>query len=204
MSEQNVTLTTWHLEQDSAAHVRAVPAPAGLELRIVRAELIGPEFARFLYTAVGGAWTWTDRLPWTYEQWARWLAKDGSETWVAWVHGTPAGYVQLEPHPDGVVEIAYFGLLPAFIGRGLGGHLLGVGLQRAWDLAERHPDLPATRRVTVHTCSLDGPAALHTYQARGMLLFRTETTEQPALVTPGPWPGAGPTTGAAGVGSRTT
>ena len=192
MSE-TITVTTWHLEQTSARDLRAAPAPAGLaDLRLVRAEGIGPEFARFLYTAVGGPWTWTDRLPWSYREWRDWLAKDGLETWVAWVSGTPAGYVQLEPRAGGEVEVAYFGLLPAFIGRGLGSHLLAYGLARAWDLAERHPALPATARVTVHTCSLDGPAALRTYRARGFRLFRTETAEQPAVPTPGPWPGAGP------------
>ena len=194
MSE-TITVTTWHLEQTSPQDLRPVPAPAGLDgLLLVRAEGIGPEFARFLYTAVGGPWTWTDRLPWTYREWADWLDRDGVETWVAWVSGTPAGYVQLEPHADGEAEVAYFGLLPAFIGRGLGRHLLGYGLARAWDLAERHPALPPTRRVTVHTCSLDGPAALRTYESRGFRLFRTETAEQPAAPAPGPWPGAGPYT----------
>ena len=192
MVESTVRVTTWHLEQDAAEDVRAVPAPGGLDLRIVRAEPAGPEFARFLYTAVGGAWSWTDRLPWTYAQWERYLAKPGVELWVAWVGGTPAGYVELEPHSEGIVEIAYFGLLPAFIGRRIGGHLLGEGLRRAWDLAERHPELPGTQRVTVHTCSLDGPAALRNYQARGLRVCRTETAEQPVVAAPGPWPGALP------------
>ncbi len=198
---ETITVTTWHLEQTSPQDLRPAPAPEGLDLRLVRAEEIGPEFARFLYTAVGGPWHWTDRLPWSYRQWADWLAQDDVETWVAWVAGTPAGYVQLEPHPErgtgsgtegGEVEVAYFGLLPAFLGRGLGRHLLGYGLARAWDLADRHPARPRTRRVTVHTCSLDGPAALRTYESRGFRLFRTETHEQPAAPAPGPWPGADP------------
>ncbi|WP_037604817.1 GNAT family N-acetyltransferase [Streptacidiphilus rugosus] len=196
------TVTTWHLAQTSpdALLAEPVPAPAGLDLAVVRAEAIGPEFARFLYTAVGGVWHWTDRLGWSYEQWATALAVEGAETWVAWVSGSPAGYVQLEPRgeagaPKGEVEVLYFGLLPAFIGRGLGSHLLDLGLRRAWDLADRHPALPATRRVTVHTCSLDGPAALRTYEARGFERVRVETAEQPLGETPGPWPGSGFTLG---------
>ncbi|MFD9129503.1 GNAT family N-acetyltransferase [Kitasatospora sp. NPDC059571] len=191
MSE-TVTVTTWHLEQTSPDDlVRPVPRPGERELPVVRAERTGPEFARFLYTAVGGPWSWTDRLPWTYRQWQEWLAKSGVETWVAWVDGTPAGYVQLEPHPEGEVEVVYFGLLPDFIGQGLGSRLLADGLARAWDLADRHPGCPPTRRVTVHTCSLDGPAALRTYRARGFRVVRTETAEQPAAPAPGPWRGAG-------------
>ncbi|WP_431676798.1 GNAT family N-acetyltransferase [Kitasatospora sp. KL5] len=189
MSE-TITLTTWYLEQTSRDDLVTAPAPEGVALQVVRAEETGPEFARFLYTAVGGPWTWTDRLPWTYRQWQQWLDRDGVETWVAYVAGTPAGYVQLEPRDAGTVEVAYFGLLPAFIGRGLGRHLLGTGLARAWDLADRHPALPPTRTVTVNTCSLDGPAALRTYRAAGFRVARTETSEKPAAPAPGPWPGA--------------
>lgn len=191
MSE-TTTVTTWFLEQSSPADAVPAPAPAGVPLQVVRAEGIGPEFARFLYTAVGGPWTWTDRLPWTYRQWQEWLDRDGVETWVAHVAGTPAGFVQLEPHGAGTVDVAYFGLLPAFIGRGLGRHLLGFGLARAWDLADRHPALPATRLVTVNTCSLDGPAALRTYRSAGFTVVRTTTAEKPAVPAPGPWPGAHP------------
>ncbi|WP_042369070.1 GNAT family N-acetyltransferase [Streptacidiphilus neutrinimicus] len=187
------TVTVWHLEQGSPSALPAepVPAPAGVDLAVVRAELIGPEFARFLYTAVGGVWHWTDRLAWSHADWEKWLSVPGTETWVAWVSGTPAGYVQLAPRGEGVVEVVYFGLLPAFIGRGLGGHLLDLGLRRAWDLAERHPSLPATRRVIVETCSLDGPAALRNYRSRGFELARTETVHKPVGEAPGPWPGSG-------------
>jgi GNAT superfamily N-acetyltransferase len=187
------TVTIWHLEQSSASALPAepVPAPVGVDLAVVRAERIGPEFARFLYTAVGGVWHWTDRLDWSYADWEKWLSVEGTETWVAWASGTPAGYVQLEPHDDGVVEVVYFGLLPAFIGRGLGSHLLDLGLRRAWDLADRHPARPETRRVIVQTCSLDGPAALRTYRSRGFDVARTETVEKSVGEAPGPWPDSG-------------
>ena len=81
------------------------------------------------------------------------------------------------------VEIAYFGLLPQFIGKGLGGWLLTRAIERGWELG--------ASRVWVHTCSLDGPGALSNYQARGLTLFKTETAAQElAEQPPGPWPGA--------------
>lgn len=186
-----VTVTTWSLEQTSPDDLVPARAPgAGSDVRIVRAGIPSPEFGRFLYTAVGGDVTWTDRLGWTYARWREFLERPGVETWVAYERGTPAGYIELEAQPEGVVEIVYFGLIPAFRGRRIGGHLLSYGTARAWDLAERLPGREPTRRVWVHTCSKDGPHALANYERRGFRIFRTETGEEPDVPPPGPWPGA--------------
>ncbi|MEV8567427.1 GNAT family N-acetyltransferase [Streptomyces sp. NPDC051322] len=185
-----VTVTTWFLEQTSPDDLRPAAAPDG-DIRIVRAEVASPEFSRFLYASVGGDIRWTDRLGWSYAQWQELLDLPGTETWVAYDRGTPAGFVELAPHEDGAVEIMYFGLLPAFRGRRIGGHLLTCGVQRAWDLADRTPGRPATKRVWVHTCSKDGRYAMDNYLRRGFRLFRTETEEEAEVETPGPWPGAG-------------
>ncbi|RAY16472.1 GNAT family N-acetyltransferase [Actinomadura craniellae] len=190
MSLRPAEVTTWYLEQRDPGDLRPAE-PADLPTEIVRAGTPSPEFSRFLYTAVGGDWYWTDRLTWTYDQWRSWLERPGVETWVAYTSGVPAGYLELDPQTGGQVEIAYFGMLPAFLGRGLGGPLLATGTARAWDLATRWPDREPTTRVHVHTCSLDGPAALRNYQARGFRLHDTHTATQPIpLDIPGPWPGA--------------
>ncbi len=176
-------VTTFYLEQTAASELRPA-SPAVPPLRVIRAEEPSPPFNRFLYTAVGGDWYWIDRLSWSYAHWHAYLDRPELTTWVGYVRGTPAGYFELEQQ-DEAVEIAYFGLLPQFIGRGLGGALLSAALRHSWEL---HP-----RRVWVHTCTLDGPAALANYQARGMRLYHQETAlvevaEQP----PGLWPGARP------------
>ncbi|WP_327190910.1 GNAT family N-acetyltransferase [Streptomyces xinghaiensis] len=187
----SVTVTTWYLEQTSAADLVPAAAPAdGRGPRVERAEIPSPEFSRFLYTAVGGDVTWTDRLDWPYARWREFLGRPGVETWVAYDRGTPAGYLELEAQEDGVVEIVYFGLIPSFRGRRIGGHLLSLGTARAWDLAVRWPGLAPTRRVWVHTCSKDGPYALDNYRRRGFRLYDTRTAEEPATPPPGPWPGA--------------
>jgi hypothetical protein len=49
----------------------------------------------------------------------------------------------------------------------LGGALLSRALEDAWQMEPR--------RVWVHTCTLDHPAALANYQARGMKIYRSET-----------------------------
>lgn len=175
-------ITTWHLELTDRGDFR--PAQPRPELRIERAEIPCPELSRFFYTSVGGDLFWLDRLPWSWTRWMAWLDRPVVETWIGSVAGTPAGYFELEHQEGASTEIAYFGLLPRFVGRGLGGALLSAAVERAWE--------SGARRVWLHTCSLDHAAALPAYQARGFRLFRTVTSvnEIPERA-PGPWPGAG-------------
>ncbi len=157
--------------------------PSRGEPRIVQAEIASVEFNRFFYTAVGGPWYWLERLPWSWDEWMTWLETPGVETWYGTVGGTPFGYGELHRTPDREVEIVYFGLLPQFIGRGLGGWLLTEVIRRAWQ------SIP--KRVWLHTCDLDGPAAIANYTARGFRVYRTETeTRSVPAQPPGPWPGA--------------
>lgn len=182
---------TTYLEQRSPDELRVAGTPRD-PVEIVRVEVPSPEFSRFLYATVGGDWFWLDRLKWTRETWAEYLGRPAVETWVAWVRGTPAGYVELAGSSTSdatEVEIAYFGLLPGFLGIGLGGHLLTAGLRRAWTLADRWPGMGPVGRVWVHTCTLDGPAALANYQARGLTSYRTEDAEEEVPDSPpGSWP----------------
>lgn len=182
-------VTVWSLEQTSPADLSPAAAPAD-GVTVARSGTPLPEFSRFLYTAVGGDVRWTDRLGLTYGQWLEILERPGAETWVAYENGTPAGFIELDAQEDGVVEIAYFGLIPAFRGRRIGGHLLSYGVARAWDLAERHPGRKPTERVWLHTCSNDGPHAMDNYLRRGFRLFDTKTEQEPEVAGPGPWPGA--------------
>ncbi|HEX4494809.1 MAG TPA: GNAT family N-acetyltransferase [Thermoanaerobaculia bacterium] len=172
----------YYLEMTSPADVR----PSGRRVegfRVEPARIPSPELNRFLYTAVGGGWYWIDRLDWTYAQWRAWLDRPELETWIGYLEGNPAGYFELERQPGDTVELAIFGLLPGFLGRGLGGALLTAAVERAWAMD--------VARVWVHTCSLDGPAALANYQARGFRLYATESEEKELPdESPGPWPGA--------------
>ena len=174
---------TYFLEMTSPAELR--PARRAVDgFRVERAAIPSPALNRFFYTAVGGDWYWIDRLGWSWDAWLAWVDRPEHETWIGSLHGTPAGYFELERQPAGTVELVYLGLLPGFLGKGLGGMLLTAAGERAWAI-------DGTRRVWVHTCSLDGPAALANYQARGFRLYATEThvKEFPAE-PPAPWPGA--------------
>jgi GNAT superfamily N-acetyltransferase len=176
------TVTTSYLEVLDPGECRPSER-AQPELEIKQARIPCPELNRFLYTAVGGHWYWIDRLSWTYERWLAYLSRPELETWVAYVQGTPAGYFELERQEGGNVELAYFGLLPQFVGKGIGGAVLTAAIQRAWAMG--------AVRVWVHTCTLDHPSALANYQKRGFRLYDEEVSEvELPEQTPGPWPGA--------------
>ncbi|MFT3968779.1 MAG: GNAT family N-acetyltransferase [Micropruina sp.] len=185
-------VTTWSLQMASPAP--HPPRPLPREVRFERAAAITPEYARFLYALVGGNWFWLDRLRWSREQWVEELAVPGREFWVLYGEGVPLGYLHLHPavKADGThVEIRYFGLAEEGLGRHLGGPLLEHGIAAAWSISERS-GLPPVVRVWVHTCSLDGPAALTNYQARGLEIFATEETDEDLPRTsPGAWVASG-------------
>jgi len=88
------------------------------------------------------------------------------------VGNEPAGLLAVVSHPGGDSEIDMFGLVPEFVGRGFGGHILTLAVRLAW--AVDPVDATTIRRVWLHTSTLDHPHALANYEARGFRVFRTE------------------------------
>jgi GNAT superfamily N-acetyltransferase len=177
-------VTTWYLEMRSPDALAPAPAPLP-RVEVRRAERPSPELSRALYAGVGADWWWLDRLPWDRARWLAHLERPEVETWLAYEHGTPAGYAELEAG-EVDVRLAYLGLLPGFLGRGIGSRLLDAALRRAWVMTD-----PPPARVVVHTCSLDGPAALRSYEARGFV--RVAEARGPVALPDAPlepWPGA--------------
>lgn len=124
---------------------------------------------RELYRDVGRTWLWRDRDLWSDERLGEHLAQEGVSVHVLTVDGETAGYFELQRHDDGDVELVYFGLVERFIGRGLGGVLLTAAVDEAWRLG--------ASSVWLHTCTLDHPAALANYRARGFEPYRVEHYE---------------------------
>lgn len=147
----------------SAAPAPAVPRP---DLAIVRAERPTVSFYRYLYDHVGGPWLWYERRQLSDQALAAAVQDPAVEVYVLYAAGVPAGYVELDRRAAGEVELAYFGLLPEFIGQGLGAYFLAWAIDRAWQGSAR----PA--RVWVHTCSLDHPRALGNYLSAGFREIR--------------------------------
>jgi GNAT superfamily N-acetyltransferase len=124
---------------------------------------------RRLYREVGQPWFWHERLKWTDAELEEHLTNPNVAVWELMADGESAGYFELYHHEDASVEIDYFGLIPRFIGRGLGGTMLTRAIQEAWALGGT--------RVWLHTCTLDSPRALPGYKARGFRPYKTERLE---------------------------
>lgn len=135
-------------------------------IRIEQIEDCSPSFYRHLYVEVGRNYHWVDRLPWTDEEIRAHLGQPEISLWLMTYEGKSAGYFELRRCEDGSTEIAYFGLVPEFIGRGLGKHLLTCATEQAWT--------DGANRVWLHTCTLDDKAAMPNYLKRGFKPFKTE------------------------------
>ena len=164
--------TVTYLEMRSPPGRPATPAPLG-EFAILRAKQPTVSFYRYLYDTVGEAWNWSERR--RFDDGAlRAIIHDAKvEIYVLYAAGVPAGFVELDSRRAGEVEIAYFGLMPGFIGRGLGAYLLGWAVHQAW---ARAPE-----RVWVHTCTLDHPRALSLYQRAGFVAYERRAGKVAAL-----------------------
>ncbi len=178
----STTVTITHLEMLALTDLQAKAAPTA-DVHCARVPRPMPELNRFFYTAIGGDWFWWERLAWSYADWMKYLDRPESSTWIISKAGVPAGFFELEHQPNDTVELVYFGLLAAYTGQGLGAWALSEAIRRAWE--------GTTKRVWVHTCDLDHPAALANYIARGFRIFKTEVRLEALPPTPpGPWPGA--------------
>jgi GNAT superfamily N-acetyltransferase len=158
-------VTVYYLEMASRPE-RAVPPPRD-GLTVVHAHTPTVRYYRFLYDAVGGPWQWLSRKKLSDEELARVLQDPRDEVHVLHADGVPAGFAELDRRVEGEVELVQFGLMPEFIGRGLGRYFLQWAADRAWSYGPR--------RLWLHTCSLDHPNALPTYRKAGFALYKQET-----------------------------
>ena len=172
-----------HLElrsQDGFRPARSLAEP----VELVRRDRISAAEYVELYVLVGELWLWRDRLVWSRDELERYLASPDVHVWTAHVRGATAGYFELRRHADRSVEVMYFGLAPAFFGRGIGGWLLTRAVEESFALG--------ASRIVLNTCTLDAPQALPNYLARG---FTIVSEDQYMLDVPA-W--AGPETHPAG------
>ena len=163
-----LVITYLHMQHRRAFRPAYVQRP---DVQIKRMEKPDVNFYRFLYRSVGERWRWRDRLLLSDAELLLALSAPGCSVHVMYVKNEPAGYIELVREHD-TTEVAYFGIRAEFFGQGLGKHLLSYGLEQAWK--ENN-----TRRVWVHTCNLDGPAALDNYIKRGFSVYDVHEKPMP-------------------------
>ena len=159
---------TTYLEMFSPP-VAEIAAPRD-DVRISQVATPAVEFYRRLYKGVGSAFHWVDRLVMQDEELMAIVHHDLVDVLVLTAHDEPLGYAELDRREAGEIELAYFGLFPHAIGQGLGEYLLNHALRAAW----KH----SPRRVWVHTCDLDHPAALPNYLKAGFTVYDEVDVDQ--------------------------
>ncbi len=147
------------LEMTAADQLNPAPVVDGVTLRAVRP---GP-LIRELHVRIGTPHRWPSASL-SDDEWERRLAEPGREYRLIEYRGEVAGAADFEPQRENDVEVTTFGLLPGFVGKGLGGYALTLVVADAWTLA-------GARRVWLHTSTLDHPNALPNYLRRGFRSF---------------------------------
>jgi ribosomal protein S18 acetylase RimI-like enzyme len=134
-------------------------------------ELLSPnnfQLNKFFYKNVGKKHQWVDRLVWSETQWIDYVSSKNVKTYIFKYNKDLAGFFELISHTENKeTEIAYLGLLEEFQNKKLGSYLLSEAIKISFT--------KNTKRVWLHTCSLDHKNALNNYIARGMKIFKTET-----------------------------
>lgn len=164
-----VEVTRTYLELKALDQLRPAKIEDDPLIRLARVPAPSVALIQRLYREVGADYHWVDRWNWSATQWEDWVRRPGYGLWVLSYDGDVAGFFELKWDEAGAVEIELIGLVTRFHGRGLGGHLLTAAVEIAFAIG--------ANRVWLHTCTLDHPAALPNYLARGFTPFRTERYE---------------------------
>lgn len=148
-----------------ARPVRPLARPPSLSQPVMLLRATPPtiSFYRYLYNTIGREWFWYERRVMDDATLAACVQDDAVFVNVLYLGGVPVGLAEIDARNARDIELAYLGLIPEFIGRGLGRYLVDWAIDAAWD---HDPD-----RVWIHTCTLDHPAALPLYQKAGFTAY---------------------------------
>jgi GNAT superfamily N-acetyltransferase len=179
-----IAAVTTYLEMREPPPARPVPPRPDLALsRLERAE---PARYRDLFRRVGADWLWFSRLLMPDERLAEILHDPRVEVWTLVRGGEGVGLLELDRRQADEVELAFFGLVADAVGGGAGRVMMDHAIRRAF--AE------PIRRLWVHTCTLDHPAALAFYVRSGFTAYArsVEVADDPRVTgdlprTAAPW-----------------
>jgi len=149
--------------------------PALLGTAVVPVPRPTASWYRALYRRIGEDWLWFSRAVMPDGELAALLANPATTILALERDGEVIGLVELDYSVPGEVEIVTFGVVPEAVGTGAGQALM------AGTLAHIFPS--HVRRVWLHTCTFDHPAALRFYRRQGFRAFKfaIEVSDDPRV-----------------------
>lgn len=132
------------------------------------AKPISAETYRHWYASAGADYFWLDRLVMPSEELYSIINNENNFLFVLFYNNEEAGFAEIVRYND-YTELAYFGLFPQSIGKGLGKYFLQWSINKAWSFNPQW--------IQVNTCALDHVNALPLYKKMGFIEYK-RTIEQ--------------------------
>jgi GNAT superfamily N-acetyltransferase len=152
-----------HLEMTARPAPSPPPSGPWMLRHVERPELV---WYRDLYRRVGEEFLWYSRIRAADEKLAARLHHPLVETHTLVADGRDEGLLELDFREPETCEIGMFGVTPKLVGTGAAHWLM----QHAQALAWSRP----IKRLWLHTCTYDHPAAIPFYQRAGFRPFRRQ------------------------------
>ena len=125
------------------------------------------EINKFFYRQIGMDHYWRDRLIWTDSEWLKYVKNKNLETWIMKKNNEYVGFYEQLFHPhNNEVELINMGILKEYRGKKLGSLILNHSNKTAFD--------KKSKKIWVHTCSLDHKYALSNYKSKGFRIYKEE------------------------------
>jgi GNAT superfamily N-acetyltransferase len=139
------------------------PAPhPGLSVRLVPNPTVA--WFRALYRRIGEDWLWASAIAMPDDRLAAEISRRTVEILALTKDGDDVGLAELDFSKEGDAEIVTLGVVGEAIGTGAARHLMDHALSVAFR--------PGVRRVWLHTCTFDHPAAARFYRRNGFRAWK--------------------------------
>jgi GNAT superfamily N-acetyltransferase len=165
-----VTARVYFLEMHKQPQTWPV-VPEGVSFHLLE-KSIDVELYRHYYRSVGFTYNWLDRLAMPDKELDVKINALNAVIYILKVDNSEAGYIEFNLEKD-FTEILYFGLFPAFVGKGLGKFFLQWVISKAWSFG--------VKWIQLNTCSLDHPNSLAVYHSQGFEIVRMAAEERKVL-----------------------
>lgn len=143
------------------------------------------DWYRKLYREIGQPWLWFSRLRLDDGELSGILHDPAVDVFALSHAGADHGLLEFDRRGFPDIELSFFGVTPSLIGKGAGRALLAHCLPLEWKYDPR--------RIWLHTCTSDHPAALAFYMKVGFVPYKRaiEISDDPRVTGEMP-PGAAP------------